>query len=291
MRLVTLQTEAGRKVAIVAPEPGTQGELYLDLHAIDSTLPLCSKALLGLPDGLARAAVAAQQAAAQGKFCTGKLLAPIPVPGKVLCIGLNYRDHAEESGQPIPTEPVCFSKFSSAVVGHQAEIRLPKVAQKVDYEAELVVIIGRRGKNIPRSEAMNHVAGYTNGNDVSARDWQLGRPGGQWLLGKTPDTFAPTGPYLVTADEIPNPGQLSIQLRLNGETLQNSSTKELIFGIDELIAHVSQLITLEPGDLIFTGTPPGVGAARKPPIFLKPGDVAEVEIAGLGVLRNPVVAE
>ena len=191
----------------------------------------------------------------------------------------------------IPAELVCFSKFSSAVIGPDATIRLPRVSQKVDYEAELVAVIGRRGKNIPESQALAYVAGYMNGNDVSARDWQIGRPGGQWLMGKTPDTFAPTGPLLVTADEISDPHELSIELRLNGETLQRSSTRELIFGIDRLIAHVSQLVTLEPGDLIFTGTPPGVGMARKPPVFLQPGDVVEVEIEGLGVLRNPVSQE
>jgi 2-keto-4-pentenoate hydratase/2-oxohepta-3-ene-1,7-dioic acid hydratase in catechol pathway len=162
---------------------------------------------------------------------------------------------------------------------------------RVDWEVELVVVIGRRGKRIPRGEALSHVAGYMNGNDVSSRDWQIHKPGKQWLLGKTPDTFAPTGPWLTTADEVPDSKDLTIALRLNGETMQNSSTRELIFGVDELIAYVSQLVRLEPGDLIFTGTPPGVGMARKPPVWLKPGDVCEVEIAGLGVLRNPVVAD
>jgi len=287
--LATLETESGRKVVGVGD--GAAVGNYIDLHAADPSLPKCPKALLALPDGLARAAVARQTAQAAGQFVKGKLLAPIPRPGKVICIGLNYRDHALESGQPIPTEPVCFGKFSSAVVGPEAQIQLPKVAHKVDYEAELVIVIGKEGKNIPREKALEYIAGYTNGNDVSARDWQIGRPGGQWLLGKTPDTFAPIGPYLVTADEIANPNELQVQFRLNGETLQNSSTKELIFKLDELIAHLSQLITLEPGDIIFTGTPPGVGAARKPPIFLKPGDVTEVEIAGLGILKNVVVAE
>lgn len=289
MRLATLETAKGRKVTAVGT--GSAAGKYLDLQAADSTLPNCPKALLGLPDGLTRAAAAAQKAAAAGQFVEGRLLAPIPMPGKVICIGLNYRDHAEESGQPIPTEPVCFSKFSSAVTGPDAQIILPRVAHKVDYEAELVVVIGKKGKNIPREQAMEHVAGYTVGHDVSARDWQIGRPGGQWLMGKTPDTFAPMGPHLVTKDEVADPHKLQIQFRLNGETLQNSNTKELIFRIDELVAHLSQLITLEPGDVIFTGTPPGVGAARKPPIFMKGGDVAEVEIEGLGILKNPVVAE
>lgn len=289
MRLATLETASGRKVTAVGT--GSTAGRYLDLQAADATLPNCPKALLALPDGLARAAAAAQKAQSAGQFVEGRLLAPIPMPGKVICIGLNYRDHAEESGQPIPTEPVCFSKFSSAVTGPEAQIVLPKVAHKVDYEAELVVVIGKKGKNIPKEKAMDYVAGYTVGNDVSARDWQIGRPGGQWLMGKTPDTFAPMGPHLVTKDEIADPNQLRIQLRLNGETLQDSSTRELIFKIDELIAHLSQIITLDAGDVIFTGTPPGVGAARKPPIFMKAGDVAEVEIEGLGILKNPVVAE
>ncbi len=289
MRLATLETTSGRKVTGVGT--GAAAGKYVDLHAADATLPTCPKTLLGLPDGLTRAAAAFDKAQAAGQFVEGRLLAPIPRPGKVICIGLNYRDHAEESGQPIPTEPVCFSKFSSAVIGPEEPIILPRVSHKVDYEAELVVVIGKPGKNIPRDKAMEHVAGYTVGHDVSARDWQIGRPGGQWLMGKTPDTFAPMGPHLVTRDEIADPHQLQIQFRLNGQTLQNSSTKELIFRVDELVAHLSQLITLEPGDVIFTGTPPGVGAARKPPIFMKAGDVAEVEIAGLGILKNPVVAE
>lgn len=289
MRLATLETGSGRKVTGVGT--GTAAGSYVDLHAADPTLPTCPKALLALPDGLKRAAAAKDRAQADGKFVTGRLLAPIPSPGKIICIGLNYKDHAAESGQPIPSEPVCFSKFSSATIGPEAEIRLPKVAHKVDYEAELVVIIGKRGKHIPKEKAFEYIAGYTNGNDVSARDWQIGRPGGQWMMGKTPDTFAPMGPYLVTADEIADPHQLQVQFRLNGQTLQNSNTKELIFKLDELLAHLSQLITLEPGDVIFTGTPPGVGAARQPPIFMKGGDLAEVEIAGLGILKNFVVAE
>lgn len=285
MKLAMLETSAGMTVAAVI------GDKFVDLCAGDATLPRCLKSLLALSDGLAKAAAAAKAGEAAGKFVTGRLRAPIRKPDKVICIGLNYRDHAAESGMAPPPEPVVFSKFSSAVVGPEDTVRLPKVATQVDYEAELVVVIGKRGKNIPRAAAMSHVAGYTNGNDVSARDWQLNKPGKQWLLGKTPDTFAPTGPWLVTADEVPNPGALSIALRLNGQSMQNSTTKELIFGIDELIAYVSQIVTLEPGDLIFTGTPPGVGMARKPPVFLKPGDVTEVEVAGLGVLRNSIAAE
>jgi len=161
----------------------------------------------------------------------------------------------------------------------------------VDYEAELVVVMGRGGRRIAESEAMSHVAGYLCSNDVSARDWQKGKPAGQWLLGKSFESFAPIGPWLVTADEVPDPGNLRIRLRLNGRLMQDSNTSQLIFPIPRLIAYVSEVCTLEPGDLLFTGTPAGVGMARKPPVYLKPGDVVEVEIDRLGVLRNPVIAD
>jgi len=219
------------------------------------------------------------------------LAAPIPDPPKVICIGLNYRDHAAESGAPIPAEPVLFSKFSSAIIGPEEPIVLPRVSHEVDYEAELVVVIGKRGRYIAEDQARNYVAGYTIGHDVSARDWQLRKPGGQWLAGKTFDTFAPIGPALVTADEIRDPHRLSIELRLNGQVMQRSNTEQMIFTVDKLVAYISQVVTLQPGDLIFTGTPPGVGFARKPPVFLKPGDIVEIEIENLGILRNPVTAE
>jgi 2-keto-4-pentenoate hydratase/2-oxohepta-3-ene-1,7-dioic acid hydratase in catechol pathway len=214
------------------------------------------------------------------------LLPPVPNPQKVICIGLNYRDHAIETGAEIPTEPVVFSKFASTIVGHGDPIILPRVAEQVDYEAELVVVIGREGKHIDTADALDHVFGYTCGHDVSARDWQKGRPGGQWLLGKTFDSFAPIGPCLVTTAEITDPSDLSVKMRLNGEVVQESRTSQLIFDIPLLIAHLSQVVTLLPGDLIFTGTPPGVGAARNPPRFLKAGDRCEVEIERIGVLAN-----
>ena len=289
MRLATLRTVQGRHV--VGVHDGAEGPSFVDLTAVDSSLPDSVRGLLAVPDGLVRASAALQLGLSDGTFIEGTLLPPIPDPGKVICIGLNYRDHAAETGAPIPSEPVCFSKFNSAITGPGMPIRLPRAAHQVDYEAELVVVIGRRGKNISEQDARGYVAGYMNGHDVSARDWQKGRPGGQWLLGKTPDTFAPIGPWLVTADEVADPHALDVQFRLNGEVMQNSNTREFIFSIDRLIAHISQLVTLEPGDIIFTGTPPGVGVARNPPVFLKPGDVAEVEVQGLGVLKNPVEAE
>lgn len=285
MRLGTLQTGHGPRVIGVALDGR-----FIDLCEVDSKLPTTLKSILATDQGLMAAASALAAGMVKGPFVTGRLLAPISEPGKVICIGLNYRDHAIETNSPIPTEPVVFNKFPQAVVGPEDAVVLPAVAHEVDYEAELVVIIGKSGKRIPKANAMQYVAGYTVGNDVSARDWQKGRPGGQWLMGKTPDTFAPTGPYLVTADEV-DPSNLKIGLKLNGEVMQASSTRELIFSVEELIAHLSQLFTLQPGDLIFTGTPPGVGAARKPPVYIKAGDRMEVEIEDVGVLVNPVVAE
>ena len=285
MRLATLQTSEGPRPVGVALEGR-----YVDLCAIDPKLPTTLRGILESEQGLMAAASALASGLSKGPFVTGRLLAPIGNPSKVICIGLNYLDHAKETGSPIPSEPVVFNKFPQAVIGPEESVVLPAVAHEVDYEAELVVVIGKTARRVRKEQAFQYVAGYTVGNDVSARDWQKGRPGGQWLLGKTPDTFAPTGPYLVTADEV-DPHNLTIQLRLNGETMQNSSTKELIFGVDELIAHLSQLFALQPGDLLFTGTPPGVGAARKPPVFIKAGDKMEVEIEGLGILVNPVAAE
>ena len=180
----------------------------------------------------------------------------------------------------------------NTLIAHGDPIKLPKVAEKVDYEAELVIVIGKSGKHIPNDKsAFDYVGGYTVGHDVSARDWQFRGEEKQWSIGKTFDTFAPTGPVVVTTDELTDPHKLQIQLRLNGVTLQNSNTKEFIFGVPHMLWFLSQVVRLEPGDLIFTGTPPGVGIARKPQVLLKPGDVAEVEIEGIGTLKNPVVAE
>jgi len=219
-----------------------------------------------------------------------KWLPPISEMEKIICIGTNYADHAREMGGQPPEIPVVFSKFPSSIIAANANVKLPAISQQVDFEAELVVVIGKPGRHIARENAMEHVFGYCCGNDITARDWQKGKPGGQWLLGKTFDTFAPLGPMLVTADEIADPHQLDIELRLNGNVMQSSNTRELIFPIDELIAHLSQFVTLKTGDLIFSGTPSGVGAGRTPPVFLQPGDQLEVEIEGLGVLKNDVVA-
>jgi 2-keto-4-pentenoate hydratase/2-oxohepta-3-ene-1,7-dioic acid hydratase in catechol pathway len=218
-----------------------------------------------------------------------RLLAPIPRPPKLICVGLNYRDHAEESKLPIPEVPTIFSKFPTAVVGPNADVVLPKASAKPDYEAEFAFVIGRGGRYIPEERAFDHVFGYTILNDVSARDFQTATT--QWMMGKTFDTFAPLGPAIVTADEIENPHELPISLTLNGQVMQDSNTSNLVFGVPRLIAFLSSVFTLEPGDIVTTGTPAGVGFARKPPVFLKPGDEMIVRIGGLGELVNLCVAE
>jgi 2-keto-4-pentenoate hydratase/2-oxohepta-3-ene-1,7-dioic acid hydratase in catechol pathway len=218
-----------------------------------------------------------------------KLLAPVPRPPKLICIGLNYRDHAIESKMEMPKVPTIFNKFPSVVIGPNDPIVLPKVSAQPDYEAEFAFVIGRGGRHIAAPDAMSHVFGYTIINDVSARDYQMATT--QWLMGKTFDTFAPMGPWLVTADEIADPHALDISMEIGGETLQNSNTRELIFKIPQLIEYLSSVVTLEPGDVVSTGTPAGVGFARKPPRYLKAGDECIVRVAGIGELRNPVVAE
>jgi 2-keto-4-pentenoate hydratase/2-oxohepta-3-ene-1,7-dioic acid hydratase in catechol pathway len=220
---------------------------------------------------------------------TTRLAAPIPRPPKIVCIGLNYRDHAEESKLALPSVPTVFAKFPTAVTGHQHPIVLPKNSTRPDYEAELAVVIGKGGRHIPEEHWRDHVFGYTIINDVSARDFQMATS--QWMIGKTFDTFAPLGPAIVTADEIEDPHQLDISLTLSGEVMQHSNTSNLIFKIPYLIAYLSSVFTLEPGDIIATGTPAGVGFARTPPRYLKPGDEVTIRIAGLGELTNAVIAE
>lgn len=217
------------------------------------------------------------------------LLAPLPRPPKILCAGLNYRDHAAEAKMEIPSVPTIFSKFHNTIIGPGAAIFLPKNSKKPDYEAEFAFVIGRGGRHIPASDWRNHVFGYMCFNDVSARDFQLATS--QWLMGKTFDGFAPTGPWITTADEISDPHALDIELFLNGERMQASNTREMIFKIPDLIEFISSVLTLEPGDIVATGTPAGVGFSKRPPRWLRPGDEVVVRIEGLGELRNPVAAE
>ena len=214
-----------------------------------------------------------------------KLTAPIDNVSKIVAIGLNYMDHAEEGNAELPKNPICFCKFPTSLVGPGAEVRWsPSVTGKVDYEAELVVVIGKEARRVPEAAALDYVFGYTCGNDVSARDLQFGD--GQWVRGKSLDTFAPIGPWIVTADEIPNPQTLGIRCQVNGQTLQESNTTHMIFGVAYLVHFLSQAFTLLPGDLIFSGTPSGVGVFRDPPVLMRDGDEMVIEIDGIGRLVN-----
>lgn len=217
-----------------------------------------------------------------------RLLAPVPNPSKVVCVGLNYHDHAKEAGKPIPTEPLLFGKFANSVVGHDTAVEIPPGAEKVDYEGELGLVIGRTARRVGPRAARDHIAGYTAVNDLSARDLQWRQ--GQWTRGKAIDGFLPMGPWLVTGDEVGDPHDLEIRTRVNGEVVQDSATSQMIFGVDELVASISETITLVAGDVIATGTPPGVGAAADPPRFLAPGDEVEVVITRLGRLATRLVA-
>lgn len=284
MRLVTFQL-AGQARPGVLSDVNT----VLDLSTIGfhSLLEFIEAG----PEGRSKAETFLDQSPQNARHSLGavKLLAPIPKPRKLICVGLNYRDHALETGSEIPAVPTIFNKFATAVIAPGDNIVLPKVSKSPDYEAEFAFVIGRGGRNISADSWADHVYGYTIVNDVSARDYQ--RATTQWLMGKTFDTFAPMGPWIVTADEIADPHDVDISLDINGETLQDSNTRELIFKVPDLIAFLSSVFTLEPGDIVSTGTPSGVGVARNPQRFLKAGDKVTVHIPKIGHLSNPVVAE
>ena len=241
------------------------------------------------PEGLDE--IAMIDPASLPKVIGNPLLAPpVANPSKVVCIGLNYSDHAAEVGATPPSEPIIFHKATTAYTSPNGPVVKPPHSTKLDWEAELCVYIGSRASYVSEEDAMDCVAGYAVGNDVSEREFQQERPAGQWTKGKSPDTFAPIGPYLVTKDEVPNPENLKIWLKVNGEFMQNGNTNKLIFGIKKIVSFVSEYMTLLPGDVIMTGTPPGVGAGMKPQKWLNPGDVMEVGIEGLGEQRQTVVA-
>ena len=289
MRLATFEVDGVPRIGAV--RAGQVGELEIvDLRAQDPRLPDSVKSVLELGPSVLSSVARAIEAGPAIPLGKAKLLAPVLDPQKIICVGLNYADHAAETGAKAGDEPVIFCKFPTTLHGPEAPIELPPESNEVDYEAELVVVIGKRARRVTRQQSWDYVAGYACGHDVSARDWQKNKPGKQWLLGKSFDSFAPLGPWLATKDEIPDPGKLPIELRLNGQVMQKSNTNQLIFGVDYLVSYLSHVCTLLPGDLIYTGTPPGVGMARTPPVYLKPGDVTEVSIEGLGTLRNPVVA-
>jgi 2-keto-4-pentenoate hydratase/2-oxohepta-3-ene-1,7-dioic acid hydratase in catechol pathway len=272
-----VRTDAG---VVRLPEAGEAAGVDLPRHTSE---------LLGTWEWRPKAELALDYAAETGVgvYDAGDLSrrAPVPNPGKIVCVGLNYRDHAEEGDNPIPDEPVLFAKFPTTVNDPGGEIAWdPDYTEQVDYEAELVAVVGEEARRVDADEAMDHVAGFTVGNDVSARDLQHGD--GQWVRGKSLDGFAPTGPELVTTDEVSDPHDLDIWTEVDGERLQESNTGQFIFGVDELVAFCSRAFTLEPGDLVFTGTPPGVGVYREPPVLLEDGDEVTVGIEELGELHN-----
>ncbi|MDX2141473.1 MAG: fumarylacetoacetate hydrolase family protein [Chloroflexota bacterium] len=287
MKLISFVHQGSTRIGALVSRNGD--EYVVDLTAADSSLPGDMMSLLAGGDALLTRAQQSMNGAKTLSLGDVRLLPPLPRPGKIICIGLNYRDHAAETGQPIPQYPIVFSKYANTVIAHGDPIVLPRVTDQVDYEAELGFVIGKRARYIKAADAMDYVAGYLPINDVSARDYQTRIS--QWTMGKTFDTFAPMGPALVTRDDVPDPGNLRISLTIDGETLQDSNTRELIFGIPQLVEALSEVMTLEPGDIVSTGTPPGVGMARKPQRYLRPGESVSVMIEGLGTLTNPVVAE
>lgn len=285
MKMVTFSAEGQKRLGVLRAD-GT----IADVCRADSGVPEDMMDFLAAGDAM-RDRVAAVAAGLDGACVldprTARLGPPLPRPGKILCIGINYKDHIEETNSETPDYPVVFSKYSNTIIGPEDPIRLPAISHAVDYEAEFAVVMGRTARNVSRAEALDYVGGYTILNDVSARDFQ--HRTSQWTIGKSFDSFAPIGPVLVTADAIPDPHTLDIKLRLNGEEMQSSNTRQLLFTVNDLIHEITSAITLEPGDIISTGTPGGVGFARDPQVLLKPGDVVEVEIEAIGVLRNPVI--
>lgn len=283
MRLVSFSTNSGRSAGILT----AQGIFPLSSLGYADVL-----AFIQAGDVALAAAKVDLQNSPKGRLVpleSVQLLAPLSNPSKILCIGLNYRDHAIESNMEVPSVPTVFLKLPNAVTGPDAPVRIPDHVKQPDYEAELAVVIGKRGSRIARDDWKEYVFGYTILNDVSARDIQLATS--QWTLGKSLDTFAPMGPWIVTRDEITDPHTLDIRLSIGGRVLQHSNTRHLIFGVPELIEYISNLVPLEPGDIISTGTPAGVGLGRKPQRWLAPGEEIEVEIEKIGILRNPVVKE
>ncbi len=285
MKLVTFVSNGATRIGALIGE-----DRVVDFSQADASLP---KDMIGFLKGSKATQAVAQKAIDGGAKSIAlsevKLLAPIQNPGKIICIGLNYSDHAAETGQPIPKYPIVFSKYSNTVIATGDKIVLPRVSNEVDYEAELGFVIGKTARYVSAADALDYVAGYMPINDVSARDYQTRIS--QWTMGKTFDTFAPMGPALVTSDEIADAGNLKISLTINGEVLQDSNTNKLIFGIPQLVEALSEVMTLEAGDVVSTGTPPGVGMARNPKRYMKAGDVVNITIEGLGTLSNPVVAE
>jgi len=286
MKLVTFQDKYGIRIGC----QDKSGNLY-DVTKTNNNIPKEMKNFLRGGENtleLAKCALKSKKNIIKNDF---KMLSPIFACEKILCVGMNYADHCYEQNFPIPKEPIIFNKLASSIIGNNENIILDSATSELDYEVELAVVICREGKKISKENAMSYVGGYTVVNDISARDWQLKKNGGQWLIGKTFDTFCPIGPCIITSDEISKNEihNLNIKSFLNGKLVQKSNTKELIFKIDELISWISRFMTLKCGDLILTGTPPGVGCFRNPPLWLKSGDNIVCEIEKIGRISNRVV--
>ena len=284
MRFVAFRDAEGPALGVLSSQTGA----LHGLHAHDPKYPGDLHALI-VADSLA----AAHETLLAGKsFDVAKVehLPPLPAPGKIICVGLNYADHSAESGFKQPDYPTLFGRFNSSLVAHNKPLIRPRISEQLDYEGEVVAIIGKRGRHIPKAEALSYVVGYSIFNEGSVRDYQFKAP--QWTMGKNFDGTGGFGPAFVTADEVP-PGCKGrrLQTRLNGKVMQSAMTDDMVFDVETLVSVISEAITLEPGDLIVTGTPSGVGLARKPPLYMKPGDVCEVEVEGLGILVNPIADE
>lgn len=281
MKLVSFEVNGAAGFGVLTPD---------GIIALSHRLPGASS-LRGLLAGGRLAEAAAIAASTQPDYQTDRvaLLPPIPDPDKIICVGLNYRDHVSETGRTVTEKPVLFARFAGSQVGHGQPMVRPAVSDEFDYEGELAVVIGQGGRHFMPRDALAHVAGYACYNDGSVRDWQ--RHTSQFLPGKTFAATGAFGPALITADEVPDPSKLTLETRLNGQVVQHTTTDLMITDIPALIAYVSTILPLLPGDVLVTGTPGGVGARRTPPLWMKPGDIVEVEISGLGCLRNPIVAE
>lgn len=283
MKLATFETGGRERIGLICDDA------LIDLSQANAALPQDMRALIAAWPDVASEVRALENTKPHFSLSEIHLKAPVPRPQKILAIGLNYLDHVEESGQQKPERQIWFSKLPNAVNGPYDPIQIPNASTAVDYEAEMVVIIGKRCRHVSKADAPGVIFGYAAGNDVSVRDWQFHTP--QWILGKSFDTHAPFGPWIVTADEIGDPHTLGIRCLVNGQLRQNSNTKNLVFNVFDQIALLSEAMTLEPGDAIFTGTPGGVGFAAKPPVFLKPGDIVRVEIDRIGALEATMSAE
>lgn len=286
MRFVAFRDVRGTGLAVLSPDDGE----YFGLHVED--VGYTGDLLTLLRGGRARLSDAHRRlwAGEQLDPETIEFLPPIPQPGKIICVGLNYADHSAESGFKQPDYPTLFGRFNSSLIGHKAPLIRPRVSDQLDYEGEVVAVVGKGGRHIAKAAALEHIAGYSVFNEASVRDFQVKAP--QWTVGKNFDGTGAFGPAFVTADELPLGAKgLKLETRLNGQIVQSASTSDIVFDVASLVSIISEAISLEPGDLIVTGTPAGVGLARKPPLYMKPGDICEVEVEGLGILVNPVAQE